>query len=121
MFTMPLLPSLHAYSNIGPSIWLRGRIADHGLVQVVGSSMVNLYSIVFASRRVKRSVIFKVVGSAFWKVAPGLKLVVSTTSVRPSQWPLESPCHRWMFSERCGLPSRGMMRISLFHSYSIST
>src|SRR5437879_4756985 len=121
MLTKPLFPSPHAYSNIGPWTALRGTIADQGFVHVVGSSIVNLYSIVAASRRVKRSVIFKVLALAPWKVAPGRKLVVSTTSVLPSQWPRESPCHRRMFCERCGRPSNGMMRTSLFHSYSTMT
>ena len=85
MLTIPLFPSAHAYSNIGPSEWLKGTIADQGFVHVAGSSMVNFYSMVRASMRVKRSVIFKVFGSAFWNVAPGRKLVVSTTNVLPSQ------------------------------------
>src|SRR5689334_17849157 len=53
ILTIPLLPSAQAYSNIGPSMWLRGTIADQGFVHVLGSSIVNLYSIVLASRRVK--------------------------------------------------------------------
>src|ERR1700674_83499 len=121
MLTISLFPSLQAYSNIGPFIELKGTIADQGFVQVVGSSIVNLYSIVLWSVRVKYSVIFKVLALAPWKVVPGRKLVVSTTSVLSSQWPRDSPCHRWMFSERCGRPSRGMMRVSLFRSYSIRT
>jgi hypothetical protein len=43
-----------------------GTMADKGLVHVVGSSIVNLYSIVSAARRVKRSVIRKFLGLAFW-------------------------------------------------------
>ncbi len=107
IFTKPLFPSLHAYSNIGPSVWFRGTIADQGFVHVVGSSIVNLYSIILESRRVKRSVMRKVLGLAPRKVAPGRKLVVCTTSVLPSQCPRESPCHRWTFCERCGRPSKG--------------
>src|SRR6202521_3274154 len=121
MLTASLLFSVQAYSKIGPCIELKGTIADQGFVHVAGSSIVNLYSIVLWSLRVKYSVIFKVLALAPWKVAPGRKLVVSTTSVLPSQWPRESPCHGWILDERCGLPSRGMMRVSLFHSYSIIT
>src|SRR5213594_1194854 len=40
-----------------------------------------------------------------------VKLVVSMTSVSPSQWPRESPIHCRMFCGRCGRPSIGMMRI----------
>src|SRR5579862_4268246 len=120
MLTISLFPSAQAYSNIGPVIAPSGTIADQGLVQVLGSSMVNLYSMVFRSVRAKYSVIFKVFGLAFWKVPPGRKLVVSTTSVSPSQWPRESPCHRWIFEDMCALPSRGMMRGSLSRSYSIT-
>src|SRR5690242_20540986 len=47
MFTMSLLPSVHAYSKIGPFIAPKGTMADQGLVQVDGSSTVNLYSIAF--------------------------------------------------------------------------
>src|SRR5690349_21577028 len=47
MFTISLLPSVHAYSKIGPFIAPRGTMADQGLVQVEGSSTVNLYSMVF--------------------------------------------------------------------------
>src|SRR5579862_4240473 len=99
MFTAALLPSLQAYSNIGPSERLRGTTAVQGFVHVDGSLIVNLYSIVLASSRVKRSVIVKVLALASWKVAPGRKLMVSTTSVSPSQCPRESPCHEWMFDE----------------------
>src|ERR1700680_3517417 len=121
MLTISLFPSLQAYSNIGPFIELKGTIADQGFVQVVGSSIVNLYSIVLWSVRVKYSVIFTVLALAPWKVVPGRKLVVSTNSVLPSQCPRESPCHGWILEETCGLPSKGMMRGSLAHSYSIST
>ena len=41
-----------------------------------------------------------------------VKLVVSTTSVLPSQWPRESPIHCRMPGGRCGRPSMGMMRVS---------
>src|ERR1700730_6027098 len=121
ILTASLLFSLQSYSKIGPSIWLKGTIADQGFVHVDGSSIVNLYSIVFWSVRVKYSVIFKVFAVAPWKVAPGRKLAVSRTSVLPSQWPREFPCQRWISGDRLGRPSNGMMRVSLFHSYSIIT
>ena len=41
-----------------------------------------------------------------------LKLVVSTTSVLPSQCPRASPFHMRMFAPTCGRPSSGMMRVS---------
>src|SRR5712672_1796176 len=69
---MSLFPSLQAYSNIGPSTRFIGMIADQGLVHVDGSSIVNLYSIVSASRRLNRSVMRRVPGFAFWYVAPAL-------------------------------------------------
>ena len=47
MFTISLFPSVQAYSNIGPFIAPRGTMADQGLVHVAGSSIVNLYSMVF--------------------------------------------------------------------------
>src|ERR1700730_5945769 len=58
MLTASLLFSLQSYSNSGPVLAFNGAIADQGLVQVEGSSMVNLYSIVFALMRLKVSVIF---------------------------------------------------------------
>ena len=80
----------------------------HGLVQVVASSIVTAYSIVFASRRVQRSTRCK-----FSREPPksvfGVKFVTSTTSVWPSQWPRESPHHR-LCAGRCGLPSTGDTR-----------
>src|SRR5216684_528653 len=85
ILTASLLFSVQSYSGIGPSIWLRGTIAVHGLVQVDGSSTVNLYSMVFWSVRVKYSVIFKVFAFAPWNVAAGRKFEVSTISVLPSQ------------------------------------
>jgi hypothetical protein len=52
---------------------------------------VKLYSIRSAATRLKRSVIFKVLGLAFRKVVSGLRLVVSTTSVSPSHWCTAGP------------------------------
>src|SRR5216683_4108449 len=40
----------------------------------------------------------------------GEKLVVSTTRTFPSHLPRESPLHCRMSCERCGRPSRGMIR-----------
>src|SRR5690348_6245124 len=59
-----LLLSLQAYSHSGPWTELKGTTAVQGLVQVLGSFTVNLYSIVSASMRVKYSVIFNVAGLA---------------------------------------------------------
>src|SRR5580704_5198804 len=63
MLTASLLFSLQSYSKSGPVLAFNGAITDQGLVQVEGSSMVNLYSIVFALMRLKVSVIFWVVKS----------------------------------------------------------
>src|SRR5690242_19295762 len=60
-----LLLSLHAYSHSGPATELSGTTADHGFVQVFGSSTVTSYSMVSASTRLKYSVIFNVLASAF--------------------------------------------------------
>ena len=60
-----------------------------GLVHVFGSSKVISRLRLFASTRVKRSVILYV--SMLDPRKPCEKLVVSTTSVFPSQWPRESP------------------------------
>src|SRR5690349_15581114 len=66
-----LLLSLHAYSHSGPATELNGTTADHGLVQVFGSSTVNLYSMVSASTRLKYSVIFNVLASHSDRCFPG--------------------------------------------------
>ena len=65
-----------------------------GFVHVVGSSTVNCHSIVSASTRVKRSIRCRFAPEPL-KVSLSEKLVVSTTSVSPSQWPRESPFH-WL-------------------------
>jgi len=65
MFTASLLFSLQSYSNSGPATELNGTMAVQRFVQVEGSSTVNEYSIVSLSMRLKRSVIFKVLGLAF--------------------------------------------------------
>src|SRR5687768_6672634 len=100
IFTNPLLPSLQAYSNNGPSTLLNGIIAVHGCVQVDGSSTVYLYSIVFSSIRVKRSVSFTVAGLEPAGAAPARKFVLSMTSVFPSQRPRGSPFQGRMLLER---------------------
>src|SRR2546428_14162881 len=121
MFTASLLSSLQAYSNIGPFTWLMGMTADQGFAHVVGSSIVNLYSIVSLSMRVKRSVILRVPGLALRKADSGLKLVLSTTSVSPSQWPRASPCHCWRLAETCEPLPIGMMGTSLPTSRVMAT
>ena len=51
--------------------------------------------------------------SGSWKAGVlSVKPVVSTTSVSPSQWPRESPDHRWIPAGRCGRPSSGTTRAS---------
>src|SRR5467141_4080091 len=62
------------------------------LENVVGSSMVVLYSSVFASTRVNRSTTCKFPDDPR-KLIFSLKFVVSTTSVSPSQCATESPSH----------------------------
>ena len=50
-----------------------------------------------------------------------LKLVVSTTSVLPSQRPRETPIHWRIFSSGCGRPSSGTIRTSWIISVRIIT
>ena len=64
--TREKFPSLQENSGIGPFILLKGTMAVQGPVHVVGSSTVNLYSIVVSSVRVKYSVIFKASEFASW-------------------------------------------------------
>src|SRR5260370_17341742 len=47
IFTASLLSSLQAYSNIGPFTALMGTMPAQGLLHVVRSSLMNLYSILF--------------------------------------------------------------------------
>ena len=56
---------------------------------------------VSAATRVKRSVTLTA-DVEFLNRTRSLKLVVSTTSVLPSQWPRESPFHCRMFWPTCG-------------------
>src|SRR5207245_9274344 len=79
MFTASLLSSLQAYSNIGPFTWLMGMTADQDFVHVVGSSIVNLYSIVSLSMRVKRSVILRFPGLELRKDDEVMIIVFSVT------------------------------------------
>ena len=63
--------------------------------------MVARYISVLASTRVNRSITCRFFDDPR-KLTWSLKLVVSTTSVSPSQCPTESPSHCRMFSGRCG-------------------
>src|SRR5947208_14480112 len=94
---------------------MRGQItsADHGRVHVVGSSTVNSYLSVFGSVIDRRSIRCMLVVDPRHS-RPGSKLVVSITSVWPSQWPTESPSHLRTVEGRCGRPSVGTIRTSLF-------
>src|SRR6188508_3182741 len=120
---MAVLPSWHAYSNISYLLSrFIGYSTDHGDTTISGASTVNLYSIVSLSVRVKRSVkrMFSVDG--FNGGEPGtpelviagfpLKFLVSTTSVLPSQRPLDSPMYCLIDGSRNARPSVGMMRAS---------
>ena len=92
---MPKLPSWHACSNTGPLIFTNGISPFQGFVQVLGSSIVNSYLKESSLIRVKRSITFRS-GLVPWKVPVrvlGLKFIVSTTRVFPSQRPVESPSH----------------------------
>src|SRR5260370_21702776 len=84
IFTASLLSSLQAYSNIGPFTWLMGMTADQDFVHVVRSSIVNLYSIVSLSMRVKRSVILTVPGVALRKADSARQVAFSTPRCSPS-------------------------------------
>src|SRR6202049_24982 len=90
-----------------PLVVVQGISAVQGLSHVVGSSTVNWYMILSLAAREKRST------RCNFSLEPRkavifVKLVVSTTSVSPSQWPTESPCHWRIFCGRWGLPSVGM-------------
>ena len=62
--------------------------------------MVKRYSSVRGPTRVKHSITCRS-SVAPWNLVLSVKLVVSTTSVSPSQWPTESPSHRRMVLGRC--------------------
>src|SRR5262249_46633116 len=81
----------------------------HGLVQVVGSSIVTTYSSVSGFRRVQRSTRCRFSRDP-WKSVFGLKFVTSTTRVLLSHRPRESPHHCRTDEGRCGLPSTGITR-----------
>src|SRR5262245_32174938 len=88
----PKLPSWHACSKIGPTVFFIADSAVHGLVHIVGSSIVNLYSMVSSATRVNRSMTFKFSSEPRNGFFP-LKFVVSTTSVSPSHRPRDTPIH----------------------------
>ena len=94
-----------------------------GAVHAVGSSTVTSYWSVLGPTRVKRSIVWRFSAEPLksLKVLFGEKFVVSTTSVSPSQWPRESPCHWRTLSEKCGLPSRGITRTSWIVSWRTMT
>ena len=69
-----------------------GIAAVHGLVHVSGSITVYWYSSVSGSRSVKRSINFMLAVDPLHRRS-SLKLVVSITSVSPSQRPRASPDH----------------------------
>src|SRR5262249_3468703 len=105
------------YSYIGSLVLFIGSCTVQGFVHVAGSSTVNSYISVSASTRVNRSTrcIF---GLAFRKFDTE-KLIVSTTSVSPSQRPRESPAHCRM--RPCGRPSSGTIRELWIISFSSKT
>src|SRR5262245_39592448 len=121
---MAVLPSWQAYSYISYLLSsFHGNSADHEPVDKMSGSMtVILYSIVSSAVRVKRSMkrMFSVDG--FNGGEPGtpelviaglpLKFAVSTTSVLPSQCPLDSPNHCLIDGSSTGPPSVGIMRAS---------
>src|SRR4051812_4657379 len=85
----------------------------HGATHVFGSSTVILYSSVFGPTRVKRSINLPSSEIGIWLIADsGLRPVVTTTSVSPSQCPTEVPIHDVMAELTLGRPSVGMTRVS---------
>ena len=99
--TRPLLPSWQAYSYSRPSSRTSGYSAVHGRTNAVASSTVNRYMIVSLSTMVKRSVKSRVSSDPRKRISP-VKLVVSMTSVSPSQWARESPFHWRTLAEGAG-------------------
>ena len=88
----------------GHSVRRRGTAAVQVRANVVGSAILTRWSIVSASIRVKRSTSRKPPARAR-KSFFGEKLVVSTTSVSPSQRPRESPCQSHV-ARRAGAAGR---------------
>ena len=84
--------SAEAYANTGPSTRLNGMPPVHGRVQMVASSTVNSQTTRSGPVRVKRSIRCRLAPDPR-KLVLSEKLVVSTTSVSPSQCPRESPFH----------------------------
>jgi 6-bladed beta-propeller protein len=113
-------PRGRATSYVGPLTFRSPFSSVHGAAKVGGSATVSRYWIVSAATRVNRSTRWS------WRVAPrkrrwSLKFVVSTTSVRPSQRPRESPSHRPMREPTCGRPLSGIMRTSCIISVRMTT
>src|SRR5437870_12116075 len=100
MVEIIVLPSWQAHSYTGPFVFVQGISAVQGLAHVVGSSTVNSSIIVSSATRVKRST------RCNFSLDPRhavrfVKLVMSTTSVFPSQCPTESPRHRLLLCGCC--------------------
>src|SRR6185436_3420937 len=115
--------SRHATSS-SSLFWRRSGIASvHGRVYAPGSVTVASYRMLLASIGMNRST------TCSWcvttppnsssQVLP-LRFLVSITSVSPSQWPTESPCHSRIESSRCLRPSSGTCRHDM-RSYSSTT
>src|SRR5215467_5291837 len=99
-----------AYSLFSSSLCRENScLTVQGLVHTVGSSIVTSYARVIGPVRVHRSTRCKFSRDPKASVF-GLKLVTSTTSVSPSQWPRESPYHWRMLGGKWGLPFMTMLR-----------
>src|SRR6266704_1198216 len=98
MVAIIVLPSWHAHSYTGPCVLVHGISALQGLAHVVASSTVNWYVIVSSALRAKRSTRCSLSLDPRYALR-FVKLVVSTTSVFPSQCPTESPCASPGFGE----------------------
>src|SRR5437867_13402250 len=130
---MAMYTTSQAYSNISYLLSsFHGNSADHEPVDnTSGSTTVILYSIVSSLVRVKRSLKRMVSVDGFNGGEPGtpalviaglpLKFVVSTTSVLPSQRPLDSPNHCLIDGSSAGRPLVGMIRASWAISMTITT
>src|SRR4051794_21054608 len=92
----------------------------HGFVQAPGSLIVTSYLKESGPLREMRSITCSFSLDTDMK-ALGLKLVVSMTSVSPSQWPCESPFHCFTAADGCGRSSSGMVRASWIISVIIIT
>src|SRR5439155_18670944 len=122
-----------AYSNISYLLSsFHGNSTENAPVDnTSGFTTVILYSTVSAAVRVKRSVMRMFSVDGFNGGEPGtpalvsaglpLKFVLSTTSVLPSQCPLDSPKYCLIDESSTGRPSVGMMRASWAISRRITT